>query len=39
MSTAVTGLSDFHKMIISCLKNNFKKNFTKKDYFQRLLKV
>ena len=35
-STVVTGLSDFHKMIISCLKITFKKIPPKKDYFQRL---
>ena len=33
--TVVTGLSDFHKMIISCIKTTFKKTPPKK-YFQRL---
>ena len=31
-STVVTDLSDFHKMIISCLKTTFKKILPKK-YF------
>ena len=35
-STAVKGLSDFHKMIISCLKTTLKKSSTKKDFVQRL---
>ena len=33
-STVVTGLSDFHKMIISCLKTNFKKIPSKKIIFR-----
>ena len=35
-STIVTGLSDFHKMMISCLKTTFKKIPPKKVYFLRL---
>ena len=37
-STVVTGLSDFHKMIISCIKTTFKK-IPPKNYFLRLQKV
>ena len=33
-STVVTGLSDFHKMIISCLKTTFKKIPPKKIIFR-----
>ena len=33
-STVVTGLSDFHKMIISCLKTTFKKIPPKKITFR-----
>ena len=34
MSTVVSGLSDFHKMIISCLKTTFKKVPLKKIIFR-----
>ena len=33
-STVATGLSDFHKMIISCLKTTFKKIPPKKIFFR-----
>ena len=35
-STVVTDLSDFHKIIISCLKTTFKKILPKKNYLLRL---
>ena len=35
-STTVTGLSNFHKIMISCLKTTFKKIPPKKVYFLRL---
>ena len=37
-STVVTGLSDFHKMIISCLKTTFKKIPPKKIIFKNYKK-
>ena len=38
-STVVTGLSDFHKMIISCLKTTFKKIPPKKIIFRDYKKL
>ena len=38
-STVVTGLSDIHKMIISCLKTIFKKIPTKKIVFRDYKKI
>ena len=39
MSTVVTGLSDFHRMIISCLKTTFKKIPPKKIIFRDYKKL